>query len=337
MRRLIIFHFLFLSVILFSGLTCEAFEEIPGQRVPLGDVSKDYWVEMALPLEAPLFLDASTGIVVVASNDSIAASDDGGDSWKRGALAGINALIVDAQNQSRILVLTEKGLFISQDKGASFTEHQTPETFVALVPHPSLPSHLLAISDTAFWRSEDNGISWQKIYTPPESPKLSHLVVDLDDTSYVYIIDAGGLRISSDGGKKWNSKNYFEGDSVTHLKTSDKGLYIGTGGFIRFSAEHGDTSSWLTYAPYFSEAPELADFLPIDGQTIIYACFNQEPGEYQTYITKDLNVHWVNASAGLLGRHGRLKLARSGGTYYALVASGESAFLYKFNDTELLP
>jgi photosystem II stability/assembly factor-like uncharacterized protein len=337
MRRLIIFQFLSLSIVLLSGLTCEAFEEIPGQRVPIGDVSKDYWIRMDLPLQDPLFLDASVGLLAVASADSIAVSTDGGDTWERSAMAGINALIVDNENASRILVLSDKKIFISQDRGASFTEHQTPEPFVAVVPHPSLSTHLLAVSDTALWRSYDNGVSWQKIYTPPESPKLSHLAIDLDDTSYVYIIDAGGLRISSDGGKKWNSKNYFEGDSVTHLRTSNEGLFIGTGGFIRFSAEHGDAESWLTYAPYFSEAPELADFLPVDAQTIIYACFNEDPGEYQAYITKDLNVHWANASPGLLGWHGGLKLAGSGKTYYALVASEQSSFLYKFNDTELWP
>ncbi len=337
MRRHCFLFFFVFFVPLLLALSCNQAEEIPGQRVPLGDVSKDYWEPVDLPLSDPLFLDASGEVLAVASTDSLATSTDGGVTWRRKAVAGITSIGIDERNASRLLIVADKKFLVSTDNGASFSEHDAPDYFVMVVPHPSLSSDLLAISDTAFWRSGDMGETWELIFVPPNNPNLSHLALDLADTSYMYLIDAGGLRISSDGGSKWDSRTYFEQDSVTHLVTATKGVFVGAGGFIRFSPSHGDANSWLSYGPYFSTPPELADFLVIDDQTILYTCFVQDPGEYEAYITHDLNVHWPNASPGLLGFYGNLTLARSDKTYFALITSQQQNFLFKFNDTELLP
>lgn len=326
-----------LLIFLFSGPGCSEFEEIPGQRVPLGDVSRDYWSQISMPFADPVAFDAASGVIAIASPASLAISSDEGDSWNAREISSVSYISVYKKNPSRILALQGKKLFVSQDKGTSFSERIVPDSFVMVLQHPALESTLLAISDTALWRSADLGTTWDLVYIPPENPRLSLLALDPLDTSYMYLVDAGGLRISSDGGKKWDSKTYFEQDSVTHLKTSTNGVFVGTGGFIRFSSSHGNADSWYTYGPYFSTPPELADFLVIDDETILYACFVEVPGEYQAYITRDLNVHWSNASPGLIGFQGTLALARSNKNYYALVTSGQRNFLFRFKDTELFP
>jgi len=339
-------RFIALSVLLLVpllvGLTCGEWTEIPGRRTPLGDVSRDHWEPLESPVASPVYLAAGGGLVLVGSQDSLAVSTDGGESWKTILVTGITSVAMEAESPARIVVSGASGVYVSTDGGASFTNHPTPDAFHAVLVHPTLSDHLFAISDTALWRSEDNGATWSLLYTPPESPKLTHFAVDKRDTSYFYLIDGGGLRISATSGEKWDAKKYFgsEGSTspFTHLVVTDDGLWTASDAVIRFSDSHGlDDEAWLSYAPLVDLSnAELADFLVLDARTVLYVSFLENEGEYRAYLTDDLD-HWYDASAGLVGSKGGLVLAADDDVYYALLFSGERSFLHRFQNTGLAP
>ena len=100
------------------------------------------------------------------------------------------------------------GLAVSGDGGDTWTKIRNPipsETNVrALSVYPDNPHRVLAGSDTGISRSEDNGVTWEKLDSPMEDLQIWSVTVDPSDPDTIF---AGtrpeGFR-SRDDGKTWN-------------------------------------------------------------------------------------------------------------------------------------
>ncbi len=99
------------------------------------------------------------------------------------------------------------GLSFSHDGGESWTRIRNPlpsECNVrALRAYPEDPHRILAGTDVGLYRSEDNGVTWQKLDSPMEDLQIWSIAVDPMDADTIFVgTRPEGFR-SRDGGKTW--------------------------------------------------------------------------------------------------------------------------------------
>lgn len=168
-----------------------------GSRVPATATGGIGVWSMAVDPVAPDTFYVSTDVAFFASRD-------GGRTWER-AEGGVRALhveqvVLDPDRPDRVYVGTSEGLFESSDGGHRWVR-PSPQLGVthrieALAIHPLFPQTQFAaalggaIIDPLFYRSEDGGRSWEKMFTA-EGPTfgLPFIAVDPHDRNILYTSD----------------------------------------------------------------------------------------------------------------------------------------------------
>jgi len=185
-------------------------------------------------------------------------SEDGGDSWTHIAATGpISAVnrVVFAPGHPEVIYLGTgvpdggelgNGIWRSQDGGQTW-EHPDSQLsgymVRALVVHPGDPDTLLAgvwsgsNDGEGIYRSTDGGDSWQVTdgLQSHEELKVLDIAYDPFNAQIVYAATHGGMRISYDGGRSWQSYHGSMGQlAATALTLSQDGertrFYVGTVG-----------------------------------------------------------------------------------------------------------
>ncbi len=113
-----------------------------------------------------------------------------------------------AQDYSILLGTVGQGLGVSSDGGENWTKIRQPipgeATVRALGVYPDDPHRVLAGSDVGIFRSEDLGVTWEKLDSPMEELQIWSVAVDPGNSDTIF---AGtrpeGFR-SRDGGKTWD-------------------------------------------------------------------------------------------------------------------------------------
>ncbi|MGC8654666.1 MAG: WD40/YVTN/BNR-like repeat-containing protein [Candidatus Kryptoniota bacterium] len=159
--------------------------------------------------------------ILIATENGIYKSTDGGESWHIFALEGkgIRALEKIKGNEKIMLAGTEyHGIFISLNGGKSWTN--------ATAGFDSLTVYTIAINpknsntiyaggyNTGVLKSTDMGKSWNAFSSGLNVRTIHSIAIDPDDTSNVYVGTVpGGVYKSTDGGASWASIG-FDGAQV---------------------------------------------------------------------------------------------------------------------------
>jgi photosystem II stability/assembly factor-like uncharacterized protein len=163
-------------------------------------------------------VDPTGEIVLVGTNRGLLRSVDGGNTWNSVSEPGLQkgkviALDVDFLKQERVLALTSKGIFYSENTGDSFVPTATtpPGRLRDVALDPSRPQVFFAASDQGLFISLDAGGSWNPSVTFPEplrilgvrrvevSPvKIGQVFIATSEGS-VYLSEDGGARFTDTG------------------------------------------------------------------------------------------------------------------------------------------
>lgn len=152
----------------------------------------------------------SPGHVYACLPDGLAVSRDRGWTWKRSD-EGIKrkycqSVVVDRNQAGRLVIGTEKGIFLSEDAANTWRCVQHTEATVYDVrqsPHAASVWFAVTQSDGAF-RSSDGGRAWTRVASLTKDCTLHNLDFDANDARKVLVCGWGlGVRLSEDGGETW--------------------------------------------------------------------------------------------------------------------------------------
>ncbi len=153
--------------------------------------------------------------VVYAVGNGIYRSDDGGKAWKQ-LRADIDARDIVLGGEGKIIVVASgtncaRGgpapVYRSTDEGASWAPIQT-EALGGLVVDPMNPSRFYAATCGGFVRSDDGGVSWNRLPNPVPGYDGSAIAVSPDSRVIVgaLVSEGGTVRLirSSDAGASFS-------------------------------------------------------------------------------------------------------------------------------------
>ena len=148
---------------------------------------------------------------------------NGADAWQPLAnpVVGsfLNAGIAVDPADSRVLyasvTASQGGVYRSSDRGATWTRTGLREaTTLVLLFDPRNPSRLFAITNVGLHVTTNRGESWRRLW---DQPSLSQLAIDPADSNRLYLLSAGVVFLSSDGG-----------ETVTPVSGGAFGGFVGT-------------------------------------------------------------------------------------------------------------
>ena len=151
-------------------------------------------------------------------------SSDGG-AWTQidesfGEPPEVHAILTDSRWPNRVVIGSQSGIFLSDDRGDSWRQLAAPRPELAvwsLLRDPSDPEVIFAgYEPAALYRSADDGQTWKRIDLPaayphvtagPEMPKrITGIAVGGGSRREIYLsLEVGGLLRSLDGGRHWDA------------------------------------------------------------------------------------------------------------------------------------
>ena len=169
-------------------------------------------------------------ILVGTSGQGVLRSADGGDTWKRAAIdtglhsdAVVRCLAVHPDKPNVIYAGSDKGLYVSDDVGATWKLLQNPlngYTVWSLAIDGQDPNLMYVgtgtPTPTVFFRSQDSGATWQKTSMEAAeecpavgTPRVTGIAIDPTDPRSIWVgIEVDGLRHTADGGDTWTTVNH---------------------------------------------------------------------------------------------------------------------------------
>jgi hypothetical protein len=158
----------------------------------------------------------------------------------------VRAVAVDPHNNEHILVSGGNGLFLSVNRGASWTSKAIQQAPNMILFHPSVSGLVLAgVSGGMLFSSSDGGQTWQQAKV---TSRYGILDFAIDSESKIAYAASMGLLKSIDGGVTWVPTGFGLPDNVwVRSLAIDPAnhdiLYAGTGKGVFVSADRGER--WL--------------------------------------------------------------------------------------------
>jgi photosystem II stability/assembly factor-like uncharacterized protein len=189
-------------------------------------------------------------------------SPDGGETWNWTRTpfppleAPVRSLASFPDNPHHILAGADRGLYLSEDNGATWRKLDSPmegtQTW-SIAIDPVDPNIIFAgTKPPAIWRSRNRGQMWKKLPVQIAEwceavgpPRVNVLRVDPDDQRIIWAgIEADGVRRSMDGGDTWTTvMSEFNDDihSIAILPTNPKTVLVSTPWEVFISKDNGET------------------------------------------------------------------------------------------------
>ena len=125
---------------------------------------------------------------------------------------GVNAILLDPENQNRLIIGTNKGIFLSEDAGVTWKPSGSGLSkgamFVAtLLMDPNQNRILFAGTGKGIYKSQDGGKNWSLSANGLTSMVLWSMAMDPKDSNTIYAGTQGGLFRSTNGGQDWTLVN----------------------------------------------------------------------------------------------------------------------------------
>ncbi|HBL77173.1 MAG TPA: hypothetical protein DD458_18245 [Prolixibacteraceae bacterium] len=144
-------------------------------------------------------------------------SEDGGDTWVKLFDHSLYEKIYDLKTHpsdgKTIYMATEDGLFVSQDKGASFSKLGDLPTgeVMSVEVNPKNPNIIFAtVKDDGVYRSKNGGLN----FTEVRNDYAYFLFMNQGYPNLLYMVpqarSGANLVVSRDGGDTWTKSGYFE-------------------------------------------------------------------------------------------------------------------------------
>jgi photosystem II stability/assembly factor-like uncharacterized protein len=164
---------------------------------------------------------------------------DGGETWKnisaakglpKDSIWGISHVAISQTNPDKVFAIIEAasgGLFMSTDAGNTWTKQSTDANirqrawyFSKIFLNPQNDDEIYACN-VEFWRSKNNGASWNSIRTPHGDHH--NMWIDPTDGNRMIIADDGGAQISYDAGANWST--YYNQSTAQLYRVSADNAY----------------------------------------------------------------------------------------------------------------
>jgi uncharacterized repeat protein (TIGR01451 family) len=165
-------------------------------------------IPSALPsqLVNGLETDPTNASVVYASVFGLGlfASSDGAGSWRQlveGAIAHIFSFTVDPSNPQRLLVATDGGLHVSDDRGVTW-KTPTLTADISDVEVDPRDSRVIYVAGADFRKSTDGGATWT-VLTVDQPSGFFKLTIDPTEPSRLAAFGGEGVSVSTDAGATW--------------------------------------------------------------------------------------------------------------------------------------
>ncbi len=165
-------------------------------------------------------------------------STDGGRTWEPLSLLGETDFHVLRAAGSHVYGFdsTSGQLYVSADRGRTWTTHVPPEPLLDLVAHPDRPASLLA-AGSVLYRSNDSGQTWSALGGEP-----ALLAWPAPEALY-RVVGSGDVSASDDAGATWRPLGSIGGQPASFLAVSRQELYAALhDGTIQVSRDGG--RSW---------------------------------------------------------------------------------------------
>jgi photosystem II stability/assembly factor-like uncharacterized protein len=262
-------------------------------------------------------------IISGAREGGVYKTTDGGDSWAKltnglpGDLIGKSDLAVSAADPDRLYALieapdAERGLYLSDDRGASFRLVNTdsgltdrPFYYCNVDADPS-NADVVYVNSTRFYRSEDGGESFRRRSTP-HGDNHDMWINPYDPNLYIQAND-GGANVTRDGGGTWSTQRNQPTAELYQVDIDDRFPYwiyagqqdnstIAVPSLPPYSAPGGATAHWKSIG-----GCETGPAVPKPGDpNIVYAnCkgrfgrYNAETGQEKQYYVGAQNLYGHN-------------------------------------------
>lgn len=252
----------------------------------------------------------------------------------------VQAITPDPKDPNRVYVGTRKGVFRSDDLGASWTKLPAPEgvQYWSVLIDPANPDRIFCgTSPVGVVHSEDGGQTWsesdcdhgERYQMSFGSSRMMKLAFHPTDPNILYgVAEVNGFYVSEDAGLSWRRANtaiaglsqqphlknreltdddtegMYDGHAVTTTPAKpDAAFYVCRMGVFE-TDDRGDTMRDLEvkrFAPFnYTRDVRVS---PVDPKTL-YACFSissrSEAGAL--YRSPDLGETWVEADPGKVAR-----------------------------------
>ncbi len=250
----------------------------------------------ALDNENILRIETQGNKLYVQTDNALMLSNNAGVTFENATeelnIASITSF--EIASSSRIELLTNKGLYISEDGGETFTKEELKISIGKMIDIASSSSgeFILSTMNNGLFKSEDNGQTWFNLSAELESITITSLEVDAADDNKYYIGTNNGLMVTSNGGNSFElfEDNQLSGENIISLgKSADNRLIVKFGeesrlGFINSNNDlslisvKGNNKGIITansLGSYISVSTENGLFVSIDGG----ASFQEVEGE----------------------------------------------------------
>lgn len=121
-----------------------------------------------------------------------------------------HGLAVDISNPGKLYIATHHGLLMLENEKDLYRIGESEDDFMGFTPHPTNSSiffssgHPATGGNIGFQKSEDGGITWQKLSNGVNGPVDFHaMTISSVNPNLVFGWYTGGLQRSIDGGKNW--------------------------------------------------------------------------------------------------------------------------------------
>ena len=262
-----------------------------------------------------------------------AGDDQWQELWENGLPPGpeARAIVIHPKNPEIVYVGTQRGLYLSEDRGDNWRRAELPEgrTVWSITYQPDDPRVMyLGTQGNEVYRSDDGGDTWGYMSTivNPDAAQMKFatrilgLAIEAGNPDNVYAaMEVGGVARSPDAGRTWEMVNRDLAPDVDLLDLhavavgapdSDVAFISNRTGVWR-SRDRGDTWEDLRLGRYspikYSRGVRVAP----DDPNILYACIGRDFGGEEGGLlrTMDLGDTWQRFDQGVTPRSTTFGLA----------------------------
>ena len=205
---------------------------------------RDWTAEAATTMVGAVFavgFDADGKGALASSGTRIYLTEDG-TNWRDilapGGAAPVRAFVRSLASANRIYLAGAHGLFVSDDKGRTWTKSGDgllPDSaVVSLLVTPGSPENIYAVVDGGIWLSADGARTWSKRGNGLPAGRVEAISADIKKTGRLWAAAAAQVFLSDDAGSTWLSY----GRPMADTGISVRGLVVSEDAGILLLATH---------------------------------------------------------------------------------------------------